>query len=86
MNETPITAIDRSERAGSPGLVLLLAAVLVAAAAVTGADPTGGSGAEPPFLEHASASRPTPMHRRDIRRRMPRFLPRFARDAANARI
>ena len=33
MSETPITAIDRSERSGSPGLVLLLAAALVAIAA-----------------------------------------------------
>ncbi|MFV0279681.1 MAG: cell cycle histidine kinase CckA [Rhodoblastus sp.] len=33
MSETPITAIDRSERTGSPGLVLALAAALVAAAA-----------------------------------------------------
>ena len=33
MSETPITAIDRSERTGSPGLVLLLAAALVATAA-----------------------------------------------------
>ena len=32
MSETPITAIDRSERTGSPGLVLLLAAALVAIA------------------------------------------------------
>ncbi len=45
MNETPITAIDRSERAGSPGLVLLLAAALVAAAAAFS------------FLPHEHASR-----------------------------
>ena len=33
MNDAPLTAIDRSERSGSPGFVLLLAAVLVGAAA-----------------------------------------------------
>ncbi len=45
MSETPITAIDRSERTGSPGLVLLLAAALVGAAAAFS------------FLPHEHASR-----------------------------
>ncbi len=33
MNDAPLTAIDRSERTGSPGFVLVLAGILVAAAA-----------------------------------------------------